>query len=158
MSFLTLIAAKLILIGPSSLPPYFPPSLRPFRSRSHPWLSGHRLSQAIPRPLSPPQIHPSLSPSLSPSLPPSGPSALGHIPGYLDTVFPKQSLGYLALVANLGLVLYLFLVGVELDPEVLRRNGKKAVSIAVVGIALPFGLGCLISPLHFNKLPIKDPG
>jgi len=56
------------------------------------------------------------------------------------------------------LVLYLFLVGVELDPEVLRRNGKKAVSIAVVGIALPFGLGCLISPLLFNKLLIKDPG
>jgi len=55
-----------------------------------------------------------------PISPPStpGPSALGHIPGYLDTVFPSQSLGYLALVANIGLVLYLFLVGVELDPEV----------------------------------------
>lgn len=53
-----------------------------------------------------------------------GPSALGHIPGYLDTVFPKQSLGYLALVANLGLVLYLFLVGVELDPEV-RKEGRR---------------------------------
>lgn len=87
-----------------------------------------------------------------------GPSALGHIPGYLDTVFPAESLGYLALVANLGLVLYLFLVGVELDPEVLRRNGQKAISIAVVGIALPFGLGCLISPLLFNKLLLKDPG
>jgi hypothetical protein len=32
------------------------------------------------------------------------------------------------------------------------------VSIAVVGIALPFGLGCIISPLLFNKLLIKDPG
>jgi hypothetical protein len=31
-----------------------------------------------------------------------GPSALGRIPGYLDAVFPRQSLGYLTLVANLG--------------------------------------------------------
>jgi len=44
------------------------------------------------------------------------------------------------------------------SPQVLRRNGQKAVSIAVVGIALPFGLGCLISPLLFNKLLLKDPG
>lgn len=32
----------------------------------------------------------------------TGPSALGHIPGYMEVVFPKESLGYLALVANLG--------------------------------------------------------
>lgn len=55
-------------------------------------------------------------------------------------------------------MLYLFLVGVELDPEVLQRNGRKAITIAVVGIALPFGLGALISPLLFNKLLIPEPG
>jgi hypothetical protein len=57
-----------------------------------------------------------------------------------------------------SLVLYLFLVGVELDPEVLQRNGRKAIMIAAVGIALPFGLGCLISPLLFHKLLIPEPG
>lgn len=55
-------------------------------------------------------------------------------------------------------MLYLFLVGVELDPEVLQRNGRKAITIAAVGIALPFGLGCLISPLLFHKLLIPEPG
>lgn len=62
-----------------------------------------------------------------------GPSVLGRIPGYMDTIFPASSLGYISLVANLGLVLYLFLVGVELDPETLQKNGKVAVAIALIG-------------------------
>ena len=36
----------------------------------------------------------------------TGPSALGHIPGYMEVVFPKESLGYLALVANLGCAIF----------------------------------------------------
>lgn len=37
----------------------------------------------------------------------TGPSVFGHIPGWLDHVFPKRSLPYLSLVANVGLVLYM---------------------------------------------------
>lgn len=37
-----------------------------------------------------------------------GPSGLGAIPGWLDHVFPKHSLPYLSLVANVGLVLYMY--------------------------------------------------
>lgn len=63
-----------------------------------------------------------------------GPSALGRIPGYMDTIFPASSLGYISLVANMGLVIYLFLVGVELDPESLQKNGRNAIAIASVGM------------------------
>jgi len=46
-----------------------------------------------------------------------GPSGMGNIPGWLPHVFPEHSLPFLTLVANIGLILYMFLVGLELTPE-----------------------------------------
>ncbi|KAJ4950831.1 hypothetical protein NE237_027663 [Protea cynaroides] len=70
-----------------------------------------------------------------------GPSALGRNSSYLNAVFPQSSLTVLSTLANLGLLFFLFLIGVELDPKSLRKTGKKALAIAVVGIFFPFTLG-----------------
>ncbi|CAG8638357.1 5239_t:CDS:2 [Cetraspora pellucida] len=74
-----------------------------------------------------------------------GPSVMGRIPGFKEVIFPDPSLTYLNLLANLGLILFLFIIGVELNPIMLIRNAKTAVTISAAGIILPFSLGIGVS-------------
>ncbi|KAF8425523.1 Sodium/hydrogen exchanger family-domain-containing protein [Tirmania nivea] len=74
-----------------------------------------------------------------------GPTVMGRIPGFNHSIFPNESKPVLTLVANLGLVLFLFLVGLEVDIRMLLSNLKVAVSVGAAGMILPFGLGAAIA-------------
>jgi len=73
-----------------------------------------------------------------------GPTVLGRIPGFTKNVFPPEGMPLLNLVANLGLVLFLFLVGLEVDFRIMMENWNVALAVGAVGMALPFGLGAAI--------------
>ncbi|KAI3946935.1 hypothetical protein MKW98_003498 [Papaver atlanticum] len=70
-----------------------------------------------------------------------GPSAFGRSEKFLHTVFPAKSMTVLDTLANIGLLFFLFLVGLELDIRAIRHTGKKALGIAIAGISFPFILG-----------------
>lgn len=75
-----------------------------------------------------------------------GPSALGRNKEFVKLVFPTWSTPILESVASIGLLFFLFLVGLELDLiTVLGRTGKKAFAISLAGISLPLVLGAGIS-------------
>lgn len=86
-----------------------------------------------------------------------GPSVMGRIPGFRAAIFPQESIPGLTLVANLGLVLYLFLIGLETDVRFLISNWRIASSVAFAGLALPFGLGCALAWGLYNEFR-NDPG
>jgi Kef-type K+ transport system membrane component KefB/nucleotide-binding universal stress UspA family protein len=75
-----------------------------------------------------------------------GPSLLGWLaPGTYQAIFPADSLELLSLVSQLGLIFFMFLVGLELEPGLLRGRGHASVVISHTSIVVPFGLGMLLA-------------
>ncbi|KAG6810749.1 hypothetical protein H0H92_010493 [Tricholoma furcatifolium] len=73
-----------------------------------------------------------------------GPSVMGHIPGFQASIFPDASIPGLTLTSTIGLIMFLFLVGLEIDTKVIKRNIVSATSISVAGLFLPLGLGAAL--------------
>ena len=80
-----------------------------------------------------------------------GPSVMGHIPHFRNAIFPMASIPLLTLTANIGLVLFLFLVGMEIDTKLLRRNVVTSASISVVGLVIPLGLGAALGVAVYHE-------
>ncbi|KAM7184888.1 K(+)/H(+) antiporter 1 [Naviculisporaceae sp. PSN 640] len=74
-----------------------------------------------------------------------GPSVFGRIPGFSAAIFPPLGMAPFRLAANIGLMLYLFLVGLEIDMRYLLSNWRVAASVAVLDMTIPFGLGVAVA-------------
>jgi Kef-type K+ transport system membrane component KefB len=86
-----------------------------------------------------------------------GPTAISHSDYFHYIIMNPKSLSYLKLVADFGLLLYLFVVGMELDVVKLKTHARRAGLVAVAGMAIPFVLGIAISSTLFNTLQGDDP-
>lgn len=76
-----------------------------------------------------------------------GPSLFGALaPELQAALFPQASRGVLFVVAQLGVGLYMFLVGLGFDSQHFRANAASAVAISASGIAAPFAFAALITP------------
>ncbi|CCE64599.1 hypothetical protein TPHA_0I00930 [Tetrapisispora phaffii CBS 4417] len=86
-----------------------------------------------------------------------GPTVLGQIPNYLETIFPDESIVGLNLTSNLGIILFMFFLGLEVDIDFIKKHIKTACSIGLVSLAVPFGCGCLIAIPLFHTYANQDP-
>jgi len=84
-----------------------------------------------------------------------GPSLFGLLAPTLHArVFPKESLAVIYCLAQIGLVLYMFLVGLEFDLELIRKRVKSAIAVSWAGIVTPFALGALLAWLLIVRFPL----
>ena len=82
-----------------------------------------------------------------------GPSLLGWVaPGVSATLFPPESLGNLNTLSQVGLIAFMFLVGLELDPRLLRGRGHAAVVTSHASIVVPFCLGTALALFLYPRL------
>ena len=78
-----------------------------------------------------------------------GPSVMGYLPGFESSIFPSSSLVVLGVVSQVGLILFMFFLGLELDESLFAKYWRTACPIALASVVVPFGLGCALSPLLY---------
>jgi Kef-type K+ transport system membrane component KefB len=82
-----------------------------------------------------------------------GPSVLGFFfPEAMTFVFPTSSLGTLQLLSQLGVVLFMFIVGMELNVRHVKEKGSAAVMISHASIIVPFVLGTALALFLYRGL------
>jgi len=82
-----------------------------------------------------------------------GPSLLGQLaPAAAAFLLPAEVAPALATVAQLGVILYMFVVGLELDTDQLRHYGRSVVAISHASIIAPFLLGALLALFLYPRL------
>lgn len=75
-----------------------------------------------------------------------GPSLLGWLmPETFQFIFPTNSLANLQLLSQIGLVLFMFIIGMELDIDILKKRASEAIIVSHVSIVFPYFLGIVLA-------------
>ncbi len=86
-----------------------------------------------------------------------GPSLLGRAcPVLSEYILPPTVAPFLSVIAQVGIILYMFLVGLELDPAILARRTRSVVMISHASIVVPFLLGAVLALKLYPKLSSSD--
>ncbi|KAH9077083.1 cation/H+ exchanger [Lactarius deliciosus] len=80
-----------------------------------------------------------------------GPTVMGRIPNFTNRIFPPASIHVLTLTSTVGLVFFLFIIGIEVDISLLKRNARASLAISVAGLIIPLGLGAALAVPIYNN-------
>ncbi len=81
-----------------------------------------------------------------------GPSLFSWLGYDASPLLPPEVAPYLSIIAQLGVILYMFLIGLEFNPTELKSNAKAALAISQASIILPFALGAMLAVGLFSRL------
>lgn len=86
-----------------------------------------------------------------------GPSLLGRLaPDVYAYLLPISAAPFLGLIAQFGVILYMFLVGLELDLKLLRRSGHATLAISHASIVIPFLFGSSLALFIYTSMSTSD--
>lgn len=86
-----------------------------------------------------------------------GPSLLGRFaPAASKFILPSSVAPYLSIISSVGVILYMFLVGMELDTQLLRRKVHASVAVSHASIITPFLLGSLLALWLYPRYSSHD--
>lgn len=81
-----------------------------------------------------------------------GPSLFGLVaPEWSALLFPRESMKVLFPVSQLGLAIYMFVVGLEFRGDLIRSRFGTSVAVSIAGMAAPFALGAGLAWLLFTR-------
>ncbi|MES2768865.1 MAG: cation:proton antiporter [Bdellovibrionota bacterium] len=79
-------------------------------------------------------------------------------PESYNYIFPPESFKYLHILSQIGLIIFMFTIGLEVDLGLIRNKAKQAIAVSHVGIIVPFILGVLAAYLFYDdfRTPQSD--
>lgn len=81
-----------------------------------------------------------------------GPSALGMLfPNFMAFLFPQNSYNSLQILSQIGLILFMFILGMELDISIIKKNPIGTIFISNISILFPFLLGVILAFFIYKK-------
>lgn len=87
-----------------------------------------------------------------------GPSILGALwPEAFAFLFPEESIAFIEILSEFGLILFMFTIGMELRPAEIKSQFRKAFIISQSGIFIPFILGMLLTIFLYDSTSFHVP-
>lgn len=88
-----------------------------------------------------------------------GPSLLGlYAPEVFSFIFPVESLSKLEFLSQIGLMLFMFIIGMELDLGIIRSRAREALFISNAGIVIPYIMGVSLAYFLYEVFAPKGVG